>query len=797
MAVFSTRSQVVKRVGVSALLASVAIGSLMVSMPSETAAQSATEIQISKNFDIEAQPLADAISLLGVQAGMQVSANPDLLQNIQSTAIKGQMTVEEALNVLLSGTSLTWKSSGSGIVILKKEKSAVIELPALVIVGEKVERSYQATQTSVGVATQEDIENYKLDDLSDTFNTMANVRKFNSSRGNKGMQIRGISADGISEPENSAPTISVIVDGVAQSSEALRRGSRGTWDMRQIEVLRGPQSTIHGPNAMAGAVVMESNDPTFDWEMAAQGVYGNLDRKDGAIMLSGPIIPDQVAFRLAGEWRNQEKDIDQTNPEDDVLNEDEYWTIRGKLLIEPSAMEDLSVTLMVNEVHDQPATSTVNGTDLFSRTFNSGISGFSTEEVRQIDINNYSAEVAYDLTDRWAITSLTTFQATDLKINTAPGNTAFIRDDVRQDNNFAQDLRLTLDSESGLSGTFGVYHSNNRKEADSFYNLAGFFTTVDAQSKHEIMTYAAYADMRYKFDNGFTIIGGGRVQGDKVRNFQNSDVTGPAAGTPGFDITFAKDMDQTENYVAVLPKFGLTYDFNDKQTAGLTISRGYRQGFSQIVEETNSTIREVKPEFVWTTELSWRDQSIKGLTWGANLFYNSYQNQQVSILDGPILSSFNAEGSNSYGAELEGRANFGNGLSGFVTLGLLKTELGEINASSCGSGSCEGNKFPEAPAVTASLGGTYQHSSGFFASADASYTSEFYSNASITNDSDQLLDDIFLANLRLGYEFKGLKFTAFVENIFDKDYLTGLTSTGSEGTIGDGRTFGLQLDYKF
>lgn len=779
-----------------ALLASVTIGIATISLPQQVQAQTASSIQRTKAFDINVETLADAITAFGIQSGVQVSANPKLLVGLPAVIVKGTMPIENALQILLTGTNLTWTSSSSGIAIVDRPHSEAIELPMLTIIGEKVERSYQETQTSVGVATAEDIEKYKLDDLNDAFNTMANVRKFNSSRGNKGMQIRGVSADGVSEPENSAPTISVIIDGVAQSSEALRRGSRGTWDMKQVEVLRGPQSTIHGPNAMAGAVVMQSNDPTFDWEMAAEGVYGNFDRKDGAFMISGPILSDQVAFRLSGEWRNQEKDIDQANPEDNVLNEDEYRTIRGKLLIEPSAIEDLSITLMANDVYDHPATSAVNGTDLFAGEFDSAISGFSTEELRVIDVNNYSANVTYDLNNNLYMTSLTTYQTTDLSINTAPGNAVFIRDDTREDENFAQDLRLTLDQKIGLSGTVGLYYANNNKESQSSINLAGFATTISALAENEIKTYAAYADMRYKFENGFSIIGGGRVQRDDVHNFLDQDVVG-AVNTPGFDITFIKDLDEDQTYVAVLPKVGLAYDFNPDQTLGLTISRGYRQGFSQIVEETNTTVREVKPEYVWTSELSWRDQSFAGVTWGANIFYNSYQNQQVTILDGSTLSSFNAEGSISYGAELEGRADFGHGFSGFAAVGLLTTKLGDVDAASCAGGSCAGNKFPEAPAFTASVGGTYQHTSGVFVSADANYTSQFYSNAALTNDEDQLLDDILLTNLRLGYELSGFKFTAFVENVLDEEYLTSVNASGDDATIGDGRTYGIQLNYRF
>src|SRR5262245_45549882 len=133
----------------------------------------------------------------------------------------------------------------AGAAIPAHAQDAVVPLEGIVIVGEKVERSYLDTFTSVGVATGEDIKNYNTDDLNDSFNQMANVRSFSSNRGNNGFQIRGLNADGVTQPANSAPLISVIIDGATQSAEGLRRGSRGVWDVKQIEVLRGPQSALH------------------------------------------------------------------------------------------------------------------------------------------------------------------------------------------------------------------------------------------------------------------------------------------------------------------------------------------------------------------------------------------------------------------------------------------------------------------------------------------------------------------------------------------------------------------------
>ncbi|HAE00641.1 MAG TPA: hypothetical protein DCG04_04085, partial [Rhodospirillaceae bacterium] len=288
---------------------------------------------------------------------------------------------------------------------------------------------------------------------------------------------------------------------------------------------------------------------------------------------------DQLAIRVAAESRSQFKDIEQANEDDRVLNDDDYRSIRGKVLIEPRRLDGLSVTLMANDVYDKPSTSTVNGSDLFARKYNSGSSGFSTDETRAMNANNYSAEMAYDFDDGLSLTSVTTFHDAALSINTAPGNTAYVRSDIRDDENVTQDLRLTLDGANALTGTVGMYLARQDKKSvgSIFVGLgAGLGVTVDVKSeaRNTIDTRAIYSDLRYDLGSGFSLLGGGRIQQDTVANYIDRDVTSLAANTAGQDITFAKDMDAERTDVAVLPKLGVTYDVTNSQVAGLTVARG-------------------------------------------------------------------------------------------------------------------------------------------------------------------------------------------------------------------------------
>src|SRR5262245_4929699 len=90
----------------------------------------------------------------------------------------------------------------SSIVPSQAQEGTVLE--PIIVTGEKLDRPYLDTFTSVGVATGEDIRNYNVDDLNDSFNQMANVRANSANRGNNGFAIRGVNADGVTQPANSA-----------------------------------------------------------------------------------------------------------------------------------------------------------------------------------------------------------------------------------------------------------------------------------------------------------------------------------------------------------------------------------------------------------------------------------------------------------------------------------------------------------------------------------------------------------------------------------------------------------------
>ena len=180
---------------------------------------------------------------------------------------------------------------------------------------------------------------------------------------NGGFVIRGVNSEGFAS--GSAPIGALYVDGILQTQDATRRGALGLWDMEQVEVYRGPQSTLSGRAAMAGAIYLKSKDPTFERQAEISGTAGTDDLVDTAVMFNAPLIDDQLAVRLAAEFERSKSDINYPTYTEfdryDDLTTALYYNIRGKVLYQPSEMPDTKALLSYSFTHDSPNDRDIGG----------------------------------------------------------------------------------------------------------------------------------------------------------------------------------------------------------------------------------------------------------------------------------------------------------------------------------------------------------------------------------------------------------------------------------------------------
>lgn len=672
-------------------------------------------------------------------------------------------------------------------------------LAGVVVTGEKERRSLLDTYTSVGVLPAADLEAFGVNDVREAVELLGNVTLVEADN-RKSISLRGLNSDGLTQPINTARTVSFVVDGVTQTGVATTRGLRGLWDVARVEVLRGPQSTVYGRNSVAGAVVVETRAPSYDWTGRAQALLQGPSGREFALAGGGPIVPGQVAFRVSAQVATDEFGIGYPEPppgvpfRNDALDDSDYRSLRAKLLIEPKALDGLTVTLSAGQRFDQPGSAQVTGPDFFER-FADLPPGL---ELRETTLGSYGARAVYEAAPSWRIEALSARATGDTDIFTPPGSN-FVRDELRAQDSFTQELRVAYqpDQAAGglgrLSGTLGLFYGWFGDDRDSEV-LLGESVFQDIESDGFTEERAAFADARLRLGRGWTLLAGARILGARV---EDTIVTFPKDATRGDTTAVATD------FTALLPEGGLAFAVTPTQRLAFTVARGFRAGYADT-EPRSGDVYEVDPEALWNADLAYRSQWFGGrLALNATVFHYRYYDQLIAVEDttlggAPLTITRNAGQSSAWGVEVEPRLVLGRDVTVYGSAGWLRTRLDDFVTA---EGDFSGNDFPGAPSFTAALGASYVPSTGVSAAVTVAHTGTYFSSPGgglegLRNEPLSEVEARTLVNARLGYVVQSttrgtLAVTAFADNLFDVDYLTSRAEAFA--SVGRPRLLGLEL----
>ncbi|MEM8596920.1 MAG: TonB-dependent receptor [Pseudomonadota bacterium] len=756
-------------------------------LPLPDISANAQEVQ---RFDIAQQPLDAALTAFGLQSGLQVSADPSLFGDLGSQGVSGSVTAEQALTALLSGTGVGYRFDGPNTVVIEasvvQPDDGVLQLDQILVQGELQTRTLQDTQTSVAVITGEELDRRDDFDLYDVIERTPNVT---SSFNERGFAIRGVDQRGPTAAGNGL-VINTQVDGATLPDNLTSFfGPYSTWDLEQVEILRGPQSTQQGRNALAGAIVIRSADPTYDLAFKARGDVAARDTVGGAFAANLPLIDETLAFRVSAE--HQRTDGWVTNP---TLGVDDYdfreqTTVRAKLRFDPA--DTFSALLSFSHVENVGGEDLVDG-DLFpDRRVN--FSELTAEEGANHNIANL--RLSYDIGPALTLESESTYYFGSYRriedSTQSPEPDGFLDRD-QESRSIEQEVRLSYSSEA-LSGVIGGYFANVDLEdftsttspGDGF-GLPGFLIDSQFRTETDVTNLAIFGEAEIRVLPNLSVIAGARYDREE-RRFESVGALRLIPPIPGAPLP-PDDLEVSDTtYDAFLPKAGLVYDWTEDFSTGITIQRGYRAGGSQRNGITGE-VSEFDPEFTWNYELSVRSQWLdRRLTANANVFYTQWRDQQVNVSgpSGNVLdfTTVNAGKSRLYGGEVEIDFSATDNLALFASAGLAQTEFLDLVDN---GEDLSGNRFPLSPRVTAAFGGAYLFDNGIEIRADASYTGAAFQDAQNTASTE--IDRRFLVNASLGYETEAWGVSLWARNLLDNDYILQTTSgnvrTGEPLTVG-------------
>jgi len=208
-------------------------------------------------FNVEAQAAQTGISELARQADIQILASQELVQDLRTSAVKGQFDVPTALKILLAGTGLEAQATAEGTwTIVRRETSTVAPMDTIVVTGRAGNdvRTRADTSYSVSVLTQEQLRQTGASSVADTIRTVPGFWVENSAgEGSANIRARGLPIDGFGSvqlEENGLPVQHDPALGYLNADQSFRFDE--TID--QVQIVRGGPSSIFNSNAPGGVI---------------------------------------------------------------------------------------------------------------------------------------------------------------------------------------------------------------------------------------------------------------------------------------------------------------------------------------------------------------------------------------------------------------------------------------------------------------------------------------------------------------------------------------------------------------
>ncbi|MDG1813907.1 MAG: TonB-dependent receptor [Porticoccaceae bacterium] len=612
------------------------------------------------------------------------------------------------------------------------------------------------TAASITVFDSQTIAQRRARHLEQLINLAPNVNFSSGASRGRFIQIRGIGERSqFIEPLN--PSVGILVDGIDFTGIA---GAATTMDIAQVEILRGPQGTIYGANALAGLINLRSNQPTDRTQGNLEVTLGDYNTQTVSAAMGGPLSKN-LGYRFAAQQHSSDGYIrNDFLKRDDTDNIDEL-SLRS--ILDWQASDNLDLKLTVFHVNAD------NGYDAFSldntRHTLSDNPGHDRQESTAVAVqSNWQANVNFTLV------SLVNFADNNLEYGYdedwaygddlcvdffCPYNDPYNSADnyIRDRKNGSIDIRLvSAESAQIFNGTTdwvaGIYW---REQDEELLRQNGRDFTSDFDTTNQ----AVYGQLDTQLSGVLRLSTGVRFE-NRQASYRDSDL-----------VDHRVDEDIWGGRIALqyqLPSQAMMY--------GL-ISRGYKAGGVNSNPSVAAEDREFDTELMLNYELGakgrWLDDALQAQV---AVFYQQRDDIQIKQTlvepregdSGPRYTDYfgnSAKGSN-YGVELEFNWLPTETLALFGSVGLLESEY-DIPLSA----DLNSREQAHAPAYQFALGARAQITDSLAVSIDIEGKDEFYLSSSHSEQSQSYE----LVNANLTYMFGDWELSLWGRNLTDEDVI--------------------------
>lgn len=582
-------------------------------------------------------------------------------------------------------------------------------------------------------------------------------------------QIRGI---GEREQYEGAPNPSVgfLIDDIDFSGVGM---AATLFDVKQIEVLRGPQGTRYGANALAGLIAVRSNDPEQEAHYGVQASAGNYNTRSLGATATAPVESLNSAWRLSlqqyrsdGFMTNTALHRQDTNDRDELSGRFKWhWQVSDAATLDFTLLHadldngydgwaiDNSRTTLSDEPGKDSQRATGTSVRYISTVWNPYTLTVTGTYVDSDSVNSFDAD--WGNAQSWSPFTYAYYMRSDRdRINRSlEVRLASAVADQQQVAWLVGAYALRL-NEQGSDVLFGQYADPGDPVYSSVDRLLTDYAATNLAVFGQLEGYLA---PRWRWSAG--------VRGEqRWAHYQDQDLTG--ANSPS-DLRARNRM--------LGGQLSLTRELSNDANAYVSVSRGYKAGGFNLGSSVPSAQRYFAPEYLWSLESGLKASLLDNrLFMDAALFYQWRRNLQMRTgeqLDPSnpgtytFITSNIARGYNT-GVELSTRYLLTRNWELGGSLGLLRTRAsGAVDDS--------GVAVPEreqahAPEYTAAIFATWRAAQGWMVRLDVMARDNFYFD--VATDHNQQSRAYTLANVKAGYEQPTWNAYVWISNMFDKDY---------------------------
>ncbi|MGH6884759.1 MAG: TonB-dependent receptor, partial [Geminicoccales bacterium] len=467
-------------------------------------------------------------------------------------------------------------------------------LEEIIVTAQKREQRLQDVSLSISVLDEATIEDAGVDEVDDIVLLTPGL-DFSQTLGRQNTQplIRGIAPTFLTDP-----TVVVLVDGFTLGFTRLVNNSL-LFDLERIEVLKGPQATLYGRNALGGVInyITTPSSDTFGGMLGAE--YGSYDSFELNASVTGPLA-ETLSGRVTAGMRSMGGYLDNQFDGAEDVNDEEDVSVRGSLRWVPTDDLEFDFTATYGEGEDGCGDCS-HISSVYDRTdpdrfleIGAGLVDFNdtTQTTNMSFLGGYDREdLTVSLNTTWSLpnvtmTSITGYGYIDAVLDgdsNGPSVGSFIPgvDGYTVPiylRGFSEELRLGSSDDGGLTWLTGLYAYRSTSDSSLYFGPARL-----TGNERKITNYAGFANAEYPLTEFFSVALGLRYDYEEQVFFNKL--------SGGVTERTASEW---------LPRVSVSFRPNDQVHWYVTASRGYHAGGFNDPRAPDS---EYDSEYVWNYEV--------------------------------------------------------------------------------------------------------------------------------------------------------------------------------------------------